>query len=243
MSSDLDRVAPTRRPGGPVRGYQEWRQLGFFHWTVPPAAIACVLPKGLDVDAFDGVAYIGVVPFAMQAVRPAWVPRRLGFDFLETNVRTYVHVAGRDPGVYFLSLDAASRVAVAAARFGWSLPYFNAAMTLTRRGDIIEYCVDRRSDSRPRLRTTWEVGEALGASKPGSLEHFLVERYFLHVTHRGVLHTGQVHHVPYPVRRARVVSIEDELVAASGLSVSGAPTLAHYAEGVDVEIFDLSPRS
>lgn len=243
MAPGIDRIAPTRRPAGPVRGYQEWRQLGFFHWAVPPAAVQCVLPAGLDVDDFDGCAYVGVVPFAMQAVRPAWVPRPLGFDFLETNVRTYVHVGGRDPGVYFLSLDAASRVAVAAARLGWSLPYFDATMSLRRKDRTIDYAVDRRTDSRPRLRITWEVGDELGASPAGTLEHFLVERYLLHVVHRGVLHTGQVHHVPYPVRRATVVDVEDELVAASGLSVSGPPVLAHHAEGVDVEIFDLAPRS
>src|SRR5687768_15954742 len=97
----IDRIWPTRRPEGAPRGYQRWRDLLFLHWIVPEPALRAVVPPALEIDTHDGNAYVGVVPFAMLGVRPAWLPERLGFDFLETNVRTYVHVGGRDPGVYF----------------------------------------------------------------------------------------------------------------------------------------------
>lgn len=240
----IDRIAPTRRPSGGARGYQRWRDLLFLHWPVPVDALRGVVPAALDLDLWDGVAYVGVVPFAMYGVRPRWTPEALAFDFLETNVRTYVHVGGRDPGVFFLSLDAASRIAVAAARTFWGLPYFFATMQLERDGDEIRYQLERRSGTRPRFSARYALGELVGASEPGSLEHFLVERYFLHLERDGAIWSGQVHHPPYPVQRARVAECSDELVAASGLpAVSGPPALVHYAAGVDVEVFDISRRA
>lgn len=239
----IDRIGPTERPNAPVRGYQRWRQLGFFHWEVPESALRELVPPSLQIDTYEGKAFVGLVPFEMLGVRPRWVPEALAFDFLETNVRTYVHVDGRDPGVFFFSLDAASRIAVKAARWGWGLPYFHAAMDLQRQGDLIDYRVDRRTADRPSLRIRWKIGEHLGASPPDTLEHFLAERYLLHVEWRGQLYTGQVHHPPYPLQRAEVLDCEDGLVPASGLRLTGPPQLAHYAEGVDVDIFDLAPRN
>jgi uncharacterized protein YqjF (DUF2071 family) len=240
----IDRVAPTRRPPGPVRGYQRWRDLLFVHWPVPVAAVRELVPKGLELDLWDGIAYVGVVPFAMFGVRPRWAPEAVAFDFLETNVRTYVHVGGRDPGVYFFSLDAESRIAVAAARTFWGLPYFFSKMQLSKNGDQIGYQLERLSGDRPRLSVRYELGELLGPSKPGTLEHFLAERYFLHLERGGRIWSGQVHHAPYPLQRAQLSECSDQLIHAAGLpQPEGPPPLVHYASGVDVEIFDLAPRA
>ena len=86
----IDRVGPTRMPRTPIRGYQRWRTLCFMHWEVPETELAKVVPRGLTVDTFDGSAYVGLVTFGMEGVRPRWSPDALAFDFLETNVRTYV---------------------------------------------------------------------------------------------------------------------------------------------------------
>ncbi len=227
-----------------MRGYQRWRTLLFVHWPVPVEALRKLVPPELDIDTFEGQAYVGIVPFAMQGVRPRWAPEALSFDFLETNVRTYVHVAGRDPGVFFFSLDAASRIAVSAARVGWGLPYFYASMALERDGDLVRYSLERRSGDRPRLDVRYQVGEALGPSEPGSLQFWLVERYFLHLERSGAILSGQVHHTPYPVQSARALEIEEQLFSAAGLpATDGPPPLVHFAEGVDVEIFALKRRS
>jgi uncharacterized protein len=241
--SSIDRIGPTLRPSGTPRGYQRWRHLLFVHWPVPTELLRKVIPPALDVDTFDGQAYVGLIPFAMEGVRPAWIPEALAFDFLETNLRTYVHVRGEDPGIYFFSLEAASRVAVTAARIGWSLPYHFARMQMSTRGDEISYATTRSSNPAASLTVDYRIEAFLGASAPGTLEHFLFERYLLHTERRGRILTGQVHHQPYPVRRATVHRIEEGLRAASGLPPAPTePTLTHYAEGVDVEIFDLAPR-
>jgi uncharacterized protein YqjF (DUF2071 family) len=98
----------------------------------------------------------------------------------------------------------------------------------------------RRVGSGARHFVEYEIGEKLGASVPGTIEHFLLERYLLFVVRRAGLYVGQVHHSPYPAQLADVLTVEDELIAAAGLpQPPQPPDLAHYAAGVDVEIFPL----
>ncbi|MEW5853128.1 MAG: DUF2071 domain-containing protein [Myxococcota bacterium] len=237
----MDRVSPTIRPRARVVGTQSWRKLLFLHWSFPPDVIRPLVPRSVELDLWEGRALVGVVPFAMRNIRPWWLPRVAAMDFLETNVRTYVHHRGGNPGVFFFSLEASSWLAVQAARRGFGLPYFHANMTLEVRPDgSIRYETVRRGTLDAVHRVTYVPGEHLGASPVGTLEHFLLERYLLYVERSGALFRGQVHHAPYPAQRATVVEVRDGLMRAAGLPVvTGMPEYAHYAEGVDVEIFPL----
>ena len=150
----IDRIAPRRRPDRRAVMYQEWRHLLFVHWEVPAGPLQALLPPGLDLDTYDGRAFVGLVPFTMRGVRP----RRLPGDpclsnFHETNVRTYVHRDGRDPGVWFFSLDAANPAAVALARAWFGLPYYHARM-------CVEVDDREAARARPDLR--------LGAGRLGA---------------------------------------------------------------------------
>lgn len=234
----MDRLAPTRRPDRPVVGRQRWERLLFLHWPVDAEALRRVVPGSLDIDTYQGVAYVGLVPLVMRAIRPARVPEALGLNFLETNLRTYVHIQGRDPAVYFFSLDASSRIAVEIARKQSGLPYYHARMRLVQQGAETVTALRRHGPDGPTFVARYRIGEPLGPSRPGTLEHFLLERYLLHVERGGTLWTMQVHHQPYPAQRADVLELREGLCAAAGLPpVPGLPPLAHYAPGVDVEIF------
>jgi hypothetical protein len=225
------------RPDERPSGWQRWRDLLFVHWRVPVDTVRALVPPMLELDLWDGDALVGVVPFAMRDVRPAWLPALMALDFLETNVRTYVTYRGR-PGVYFFSLEASSLLAVKAARWGWGLPYFHAAMRLDRDGDWIEFETRRRDGSpSPMHRVRYRPGPVLGPSAPGTFEFFLLERYLLFSVRRGVVYEGQVHHVPYPAQQVELASLDDELVVAAGLAPDPAPCAVHYAAGVDVEVF------
>lgn len=143
-SLEIDRIAPTRQPDGSPVGYQSWRDLAFIHWRVPIEEIQALLPDPLMVDTFDGSAWVGLVPFAMRKVRPWWSPSVSGIsNFLETNVRTYVHKDGRDPGVWFFSLEASQSLAVRLARKFWNLPYYYAGMSLNKNANQIHYQSNR----------------------------------------------------------------------------------------------------
>ena len=236
----IDRITPTLRPTSRVRGFQRWRSLLFLHWPVPVEVLRPLVPDSLEIDTHDGVAYVGVVPFSMFGVRPQWWPAAWAFDFLETNVRTYVHHNGQ-PGVYFFSLDAANGNAVWAARKFWGLPYFQADMRLDVQEDLVTYeTIRRRSGAHHRVQ--YRIGEALPPSQPGSLEFFFLERYVLFVERSNRLYSGQVHHVPYPAHQTEVLEVADSLLSAAGIDgCEGPPAFAHYSTGVDVEIFDLRP--
>jgi uncharacterized protein len=150
LEPEIDRIAPSLRPAHPIVGYQRWRDLLFMHWPVSVEVLRPLVPEPLSIDTYQGVAYVGLVPFWMVGVRTSWAPERSAFRFLETNVRTYTHLHGRDPSVYFFSLDAASRVAVAVARAQFGLPYFWARMGIRRDGSRIEYRSRRVLGGRPR---------------------------------------------------------------------------------------------
>ena len=245
--ADADRVALTRRPEGRPVMYQRWQDLLFLHWEVPAGALRRLLPDGLEVDLFEGRAFVGLVPFTMEGVRPAGLPavRRLS-DFHETNVRTYVHHRGGRPGVWFFSLDAANAVAAALGRRWFGLPYFFARMGLEAEdsgGVLRRSYTSTRLYPDPRPATTRVVAEVRSPVEParvGSLEYFLAERYLLYsASRRGVLSTGRVHHAAYPLRVAELVSLEESALLAAGIDRPDGPPLAHYAGGVDVEVFGL----
>ena len=246
ISTDpIDRLSPGRRPGSRVVMYQKWRFLSFLHWSVPPDSLRALLPAGLELDLYDGRAYVGLVPFTMLEVRPAGFPSVPWLSsFHETNVRTYVHFKGQDPGVWFFSLEAANPVAVAMARAMFHLPYHHARMTLDVEpslGGSVSYSSDRLwpGPLPARCSVSCMPRPTVAPAEPGTLDHFLIERYFLYCTSRGRIYRGQVHHDPYPVQTADISGLEETLLASSGLTRSAEVPLAHYAPGVDVEIFSL----
>ncbi len=236
----IDRITPTQRPDLPVAGYQKWRSLLFMHWVVPWEMLRTLVPAELELDLYAGQAYVGIVPFAMHEIRPSWLPRSFSLNFLEANVRTYVYINGQ-PGVYFFSLEANSRLAVWAARTGWSLPYYNAHMEMTRTGEEI-YFQTRRLKGGAAHHVHYRIGAEMGIAQPETLEHFFIERYLLFVKRYQQLLVGQVYHRPYPLRQAEVLNVHDELLAAAGLApLDSSPAFTHYSPGVDVEVFGLRP--
>jgi uncharacterized protein len=235
----IDRIAPSRRPPGRIAGYQRWRSLLFMHWPVPVEALRSLVPDELDVDVHENEAYLGIVPFEMEGVRPWWWPKSCAMSFLELNLRTYVTCQGR-PGIYFFSLEANSRLAVWGARAGWGLPYYYARASVKRTDDVVEYAT-RRPGGGPAHSARYRVGGELGPSEPGTLQHFFLERYLLFVERGGKLYSGQVHHEPYPAYDATVLEVQDELIAAAGFpAVTAPPAFAHFSPGVDVEVFPLA---
>lgn len=201
--------------------------------------LRALVPAGLEIDTFEGRGFVGLVPFEMRDIKPSWLPHSLAFNFLETNVRTYVVHQGR-PGVYFFSLDANSRLAVWAARAGWSLPYRFSVMTSST-NELGEHSyTSRRPRTQGSSRVRFSVADELGVSEDETVDSFLLERYLLFVQHRDAIYEGQVHHAPYVARRVCLHEVKDSLVSAAGFGeLAGSPDLYHYSDGVDVEVFGI----
>ena len=244
----IDRAAPTREPDSPVLMHQNWHHLLFMHWEVPPNALQALLPHGLELDTHDGKAYVGLVPFTISGVRPSFVPPLpLISSFHEVNVRTYVHRGGKDPGVWFFSLDASSTIAVAAARAAYKLPYFHSQIEFTASNDPLpsvdfDSHRDDANGTRPanaRLRYLPMDGITAAAS-PDTIEHFLLERYILYAADSNHhLYRARVHHQPYPMQRADLLECEETLVWAAGIRRPQESPLKHYAREVNVKVYPL----
>ena len=223
---------------------QRWRDLLFLHWEYPAAAIQTTLPEGLFVDTFEGRAYLGVVPFFMQSIRPRFLPAVPGIsDFMEMNLRTYVHDRAGVPGVWFYSLDANQWLAVKIARRFFHLPYEHAKMKSSRtaRGRI-RYESLRTGGRANGARCVFDyaAGPEVPQPAPGSLAFFLVERYRLYSSAPDGLRRGAVFHEPYPLCSANVTAWDEHLLALSGFTPTGRPP-DHFimSHGVNVTIFPL----
>lgn len=232
------------RPAGRPVMHQSWVNLLFAHWRYDPGIVQSLLPEGLEVDTHDGTAWVGLVPFRMRGIRLHGLPEVPGTnEFLEMNVRTYVTRHG-EPGVWFMSLDAEHGLAVRVARRFWHLPYYKATMREEREGDRTRYTSNREwPPPRPaRARIEWEAGEPLTRSEPGSLPWFLTERYALFARQPdGSIVKGPVHHARWPLRNARLLALESNMLQAAGFPAPQGEPLLHYAEELPVEIWPVVP--
>ena len=203
-----------------------------------PGILAPTLPAGLALDTRDGAAWLGVVPFRMSGVRLRGLPALPGARaFPELNVRTYV-VAGGRPGVWFHSLDAANPLAVAVARAWFHLPYVRAEMRCEAAGDGVVYASRRTHRGAPpaSFRARYGPTSAPRRARPGSLEHWLTERYCLYAASPRGLLRGEIHHAPWPLQDARAEITEQTVAAAAGVDLAApcAPPVLHFARRLDV---------
>ena len=215
-----------------------WDELTFLHWRYPPDQVQRLLPSGLEVETFDGSAWVGLVPFFLRVGLPGVPPVPWASQFAETNVRTYVRSADGESGIWFFSLDAARLGAVLVARATYRLPYFWSRMRLERDATTIRYDCRRRwpGPRGARSRAVIDIGDPFAPDELTDLDHFLTARWALYSAPRSGIHHARAFHDPWPLHRARVAALHDELVQAAGLPVPTGQPLVHYSPTVKVRI-------
>ena len=246
MSRILDRIAhrPWPLPTGQWVMAQSWHDLLFAHWPVSVELLRQQIPAHLEIDTFDGQAWLAVVPFRMSGVRLRGMPAAPWLSaFPELNVRTYVSCEGK-PGVWFFSLDAGNRIAVAIARAWFHLPYFRAQMSCLDYDGYIQYRSERVHRGAPAASLEGRyrpVGDAF-SPQPGTLEHFLTERYCLYAADgRGRLLRGEIHHPPWSLQMAEAEFSRNSMTAAAGIPLPAARPLLHFARRQDVVVWPPEP--
>lgn len=225
---------PVRRPVM----VQRWNDVVFLNWRFDPAAVQRLLPSGVEVDTFDGAAWVSLVPFHMDELGvPGLAPLPHVGSFPEVNVRTYVR-AGRRRGVWFFSLDVDRLLPALTARVAYSLPYCAGSAHHGRAGEVLTSSVDRRwprEDAPASSRIAVRVGDALDAADP--LIAFLTARWGLvSASRRGRLRYAPVDHGPWPLHSAEVLHLDDSLVEAAGLPTPVGDPVALWSPGVDVRV-------
>jgi len=219
--------------------YQSWGKVLFLHWRIDVSVLRPLIPEPLEIDTFDGNAYMAVTPLTLWNVRPAFVPPLPWLsNFHELNIRTYVHYDGV-PGVWFFSLDANRTLPVLGARMFFHLPYFDASIDLTTHGSTQTFRQSRTTDERARFDAEWTpVGEEFRAT-PGSLEFFLIERYCLYTSHENEIYRCRINHEAWPLRLANVHTWSGSILEADGIPTPATDPIAHAAGPVHVNVWPL----
>lgn len=225
---------------------QRWARLTFLHWPYEPAVVQRLLPAGLRAEELDGAAWVGLVPFFMEVGSAGGRQLPWASRFCETNVRTYVRDEQGRAGIWFFSLDAARLGAVVVARTTYRLPYFWSAMDISdddavSGGGVITYRCRRRLAGPGGLTSLVRVavGDRYQPGELGERDHFLTARWILFSVagaRASRRRLARACHDPWPLHRARVLEVDDRLVAATGLPEPAGIPLAHYSPGVTVTI-------
>lgn len=222
---------------------QRWDELAYFHWAFEPDVVQRLLPDDVQVDTFDGRAWVGLIPFEMRRVQIGPTPPLPYLSsFIEVNVRTYVVDRTGRRAVWFFSLDVPRSAIVGVARSLFALPYCWAAadhtVETTAAGDRHRYEVVRRPPHRVRGAATMEftVGERVPDETISPLDHFLTARWALLTRRFGRVFHGRVAHPRWPLHDVQDVHVDETLIAAAGLPSPEGEPLARYSPGVPVEI-------
>lgn len=219
---------------------QSWEHLSFMHLEVKPELLLPHLPDDLELDLFEGKAYVGTIPFEMTHVRPRWFFSVPGVsNFPEFNIRTYVTRDGK-PGVFFLTLDAQSRITCFHAPRSYGLPYRYAKCSISTTQDTYSWSSKRRADGVSLIGSCKGLGDATSA-KLGTLEYFLFERYCLYTVHKGILHRAYTQHNPWVYRIAKATLEENSLTESYDLGIQNPlhPEHVHLSSGVDVRTWSI----
>jgi uncharacterized protein YqjF (DUF2071 family) len=209
-----------------------WNHLLFAHWAVDPEVLRPLIPAGLEVDTFEGQAWVGVVPFWITGLRARGLPAVPGTaNFNEINVRTYVRGGGR-AGVWFFSLDADNVLAVLGARLLFHLPYFNARITRAVTGERVRYHNRRLHPGAPVVAFAATYGPAGATFVPqvGSLEYWLTARYRLFSRDgRGRLYRAEIRHAPWALQPGWAEIRQNTMATGQGIAVPDSLPLLHYS--------------
>jgi uncharacterized protein YqjF (DUF2071 family) len=216
---------------------QRWDTLTFLHWRYSADLVQSILPPGLEVDTFEGDAWVGLVPFRMVRVRPPGVPVPPWITtFPETNVRTYVRGPDGGVGVWFASLEITRLLGVVVARTAFRVPYTWARM------EMIEHSAEVTYRSSRRWPGPTGIGCDVAVRPGGPAEHsptvdFLVNRWRAYTTNRsGQVIFSPVAHAPWTLYDAGIAALSDSLVEAAGLPAPTGAPLVHYSPGVSARI-------
>jgi uncharacterized protein YqjF (DUF2071 family) len=216
---------------------QTWEDMLFAHWRVRLEDVRTHVPDALEVESYDGSAWLGITPFRLTGLRARGMLPLPGLSsFLELNVRTYVRAADGKPGVWLLGIDASSRLAAGLSRRLARLPYTHARMSLERYGGWIEVECARVGDPARVFSGRYRGDGEVFRARPGSLEWFLTERYCLYSTNaRGALLRAENHHGPWALQRAEA---ELELTTIAPIELNGTP-LCHFSSRQDAVLWPL----
>lgn len=232
-------------PQSPWIMRQTWNDLLFAHWNLPAEQLRPLVPPELVLDLYDGKAWVAITPFHMTDIAVRGTPALPVLSaFPELNVRTYVTYNGK-PGVFFFSLDAFNPPAVWGARLAYHLPYFYARMSaeVSDGGEYgtkeVQYWSIRYRSPHAEFEAVYRPTSAPALSAPGSLEHFLTERYRLYTVHEHQVYGADIHHLPWKLQKAEAEIGRNLMASAAGITLPADKPLLHFSKRMKVLVWPI----
>ena len=213
-------------PNQPWRYYQEWNKALFLHWEVPYEILREMVPRNLNIDTFNGKAYVSIVPFTMENIRPKFLPA-VGFisNFHEINVRTYVEHQGKK-GVYFLNIEAEKYLSALISKQLSGLPYEKAEIHRTD-----SKYTSTNSKKNYSLDADFSIGQLI--TNKTELELWLTERYCLYLTKNNDVYRYDIHHKEWELNEVKMNQL-DVNCRIRNLILNNQNYFAHYSKGIKV---------
>lgn len=206
--------------------YQEWNNAVFLHWEVELEELNKFVPSELEIDLFGGKAWVSLVAFTMEKIRPKNLPSFPPVsDFDEINIRTYVKSNGKT-GVYFLSIEGGTSLSCKVAKRISELPYRYSKMN--RQKGLYE---STNSEFEDRLTLEYQIGNS--KENKTELDKWLTERYALFQDTDQAINEFEIHHLEWPINEIDIKRIELKYLRFKGL-ITNTPDLSHYSQGVKV---------
>ena len=216
---------PWEIPKDRWRFYQEWNDAIFLHWEVELEELKKFVPKELEIDLFEGKPWVSVVAFAMEEIRPRFLPAIAPIsNFFEINVRTYVKTKSKT-GVYFLSMEGGKDLSCKVAKLISELPYRYSSIKRE-----MEYYRSSNSEFGDALDIKFKIGQAIQKTE---IDLWLTERYALFQDTKNFINEYEIHHQEWPIREAIIENIELQYPRFEKL-IARKPDLVNYSEGVKV---------
>lgn len=233
ISDTLNSIShrPWMLPSGRWSYYQEWNDALFLHYLVPEKLLNPLIPKGLELDLFEGKAWVSVVAFRMENIRPRGLPAiSLVSTFFEINVRTYVS-KGKKSGVYFLNIEAQKALSAFISRQLSGLPYEKSRITSSGINNIRVF--DSLNFSKDfSLEAHFEIGRKKYFKT--TLDVWLTERYSLYLEQKGKLYRYEIHHAEWEITEVFLKRLGVRYKIGQLEIGAAQPDLVHYSSGVKV---------
>jgi uncharacterized protein YqjF (DUF2071 family) len=218
---------------------QTWHDLCFLHWTIDSQTIRDLVPDSLEIDEFEGKAWISIVLFRLDGVRFRGIPEfSFMSNFAELNVRTYVIKDGH-PGIYFLSLDASKSAVIWGARLKYHLPFYKADVRLHEQDHVFQFTNHRKAcyfggTSSPRFVGKYKPETHKTPMHKETLSKWLTDRFrFYSVDRAHRLYHCEIEHPSWELQSVKAEIYQNQMLEEYGISEAMAPSCLHYAKKMD----------
>jgi uncharacterized protein YqjF (DUF2071 family) len=217
---------PWPMPAGRWKFYQEWNNALFLHWKVSKEVLEQWVPAELEIDTHDDTAYVSVVLFEMNSIRPRMLPAVGSLsNFYEVNIRTYVKYGGKT-GVYFLNIEASSWLFCEMAKMISGLPYQYADIQKSE-----GFYTSINTKTKSNLKATYEIGSQV--TEKSGLDLWLTERYALFQEDEKYINQFELHHLEWEIHNASLNSFQLNYPVFNSI-LHGKPHLVQFSSGVKV---------